>query len=217
MTTVPRVRWAVLGLVLCVALVTLGLLVARQPLYVDSAIANALHGQWQRPVGKAASVISDVIGPVLPWVFGAALFVAALLAWRRGDRGRAAILLKITAVVLLARLTSIVLKPIFDRTRPRDYPDFSFPSGHVVSTATTGFGAVLLCLWLAPRLLRRVAVISVLATLLCAVCRVVLGVHWLSDTVGAVLGVLGIGILAAVALGLLPKPPDPVSADREAA
>jgi membrane-associated phospholipid phosphatase len=216
-TTVPRVRWAVLGAVLCVALVVLGLLVARQPLPIDAAIANALEGQWRRPVGTAASVISDVLGPVLPWVFGAILFGAALIAWRRGDRGRAAVLLKITAVVLVARLTSVVLKPVFDRTRPREYPDFSYPSGHVVSTATTGLGAVLLCLWLAPRLLRRVAVVAVLATVLCAACRVVLGVHWLSDTVGAVFGVLGIGILAAVALRLLPKPPDPVSTDQEAA
>jgi undecaprenyl-diphosphatase len=217
MTTVPRARWAVLGVVFCVALVTLGLFVARQPLPVDSAIANALQGQWRQPLGKTASVVSDILGPVLPWVFGTILFVAALVAWRRGDRGRAALLLKITAVVLLARLTSVVLKPVFDRTRPRDYPDFSYPSGHVVSAATTGLGAVLLCLWLAPRLLRRVVVIAALATALCAACRMVVGVHWLSDTVGAVFGVLGIGILASVALRLLPKPPDPVSADQEAA
>ncbi|HEV7975017.1 phosphatase PAP2 family protein [Amycolatopsis sp.] len=217
MTTVPRVRWVVLGVVLCVGLLALGLLVARQPLSLDSAIANALQDQWQHPVGTVASIVSDLLGPVLPWVFGAILFVAAVIAWRRGDRGRAAVLVKITAVVLLCRLTSVVLKPVFGRARPRDYPDFSFPSGHVVSTASTGFGAVLLCLWLAPRLLRRVAVIAVLATTLCAASRVVFGVHWLSDTVGAVFGVLGIGILAAVALRLLPKPPDPVSADQEAA
>jgi undecaprenyl-diphosphatase len=213
----PRVRWAVLGAVLCVALVALGLMVARQPLSLDSEIANDLRGEWQRPAGTVASIVSDILGPVLPWVFGTILFVTALIAWRRGDRGRAAVLLKITAVVLLARLTSVVLKPVFDRTRPRDFPDFSYPSGHVVSTASTGVGAVLLCLWLAPRLLRRVAVISAVATVLCAASRVVLGVHWLSDTVGAVFGVLGIGILAAVALRLLPKPPDPVSADGEAA
>ena len=215
--TVPRVRWAVLGAVLCVALVALGLVVARQPLPLDSAIANALQGQWQRPAGTVASVVSDVLGPVLPWVFGVILFVAALWSWRRGERDRATVLLKIIAVVVLCRLTSTVLKPVFDRARPRDYPDLSYPSGHVASTAATGFGAVLLCLWLAPRLLRRVAVITTVATVLCAASRVVLGVHWMSDTVGSVFGVLGVGILAAVALRLLPKPADPVSADQKAA
>jgi undecaprenyl-diphosphatase len=214
--TVPRVRWAVLGVVLCVAFVALGLLVSRQPLPLDSAIANALQGQWQRPAGTVATVISDALGPVLPWVFGAILFVAALLSWRGGERVRATVLLKIIAVVVLCRLTS-VFKPVFGRTRPRDYPDLSYPSGHVVSTASTGVGAVLLCLWLAPRLLRRVAVIAAVATVLCAASRMVLGVHWLSDTVGSVFAVLGVGILTTVALRLLPKPPDPVFADQEAA
>jgi undecaprenyl-diphosphatase len=215
--TVPRVRWVVLGVVLCIALVALGLIVARQPLPIDTAIANALRDQWQRPAGTVASVVSDVLGPVLPWVFGAILFVAALLVWRRDDRARAVVLFKIIGVVVVSRLTSVVVKPAFDRARPRDYPDFSYPSGHVVSTASTGLGAVLLCLWLAPRLLHRVAVIATFATALCAASRIVLDVHWLSDTVGSVFGVLGVGILAAVALRLLPKPPDPMSADQEAA
>ena len=37
-----------------------------------------------------------------------------------------------------------------------------------------------------------------------AACRVVLGVHWVTDTIGAVLAVTGVGLLSACALRLLP-------------
>jgi membrane-associated phospholipid phosphatase len=196
-------RWAVTAVVLLGVFIALGLLVSGQPLALDRAIADGLHGQWQRPAGTVATVVSDVLGPVLPAVFGSVLLIAAALSWRP-DRVRAVLLLRVIVVLALCRLTSVVFKPLFERARPRQYADLSYPSGHVVSTASTGVAAVLLCLWLAPRLLRRVAVISAVATVLCAASRLVLGVHWLTDTVGAVLAVLGIGILAALAVRLLP-------------
>jgi undecaprenyl-diphosphatase len=39
-----------------------------------------------------------------------------------------------------------------------------------------------------------------------AVSRLVLGVHWLTDTVGAVLAVLGVEFASAAVLRLLPGP-----------
>ena len=197
------IRWAVLAVVLLGVFVALGLLVSTQPLALDRTIADALQGQWQRPAGTVATVVSDVLGPVLPAVFGSVLLIAAALSWRP-DQVRAMVLLRVIVVLALCRLTSLVFKPLFERARPRQYADLSYPSGHVVSTASTGVAAVLLCLWLAPKLLRRVAVVSAVATVLCAASRLVLGVHWLTDTVGAVLAVLGIGILAALAVRLLP-------------
>lgn len=65
---------------------------------------------------------------------------------------------------------------------------------------------MLLCVWLAPRLARWAIVVSASTTVLVAVTRMVLGVHWLTDTVGAVLGVLGVGLLTAAAVRLLPRP-----------
>jgi undecaprenyl-diphosphatase len=208
------IRWAVTAVVLLGGFFVLGLLTSRQPLALDSAIAGGLSGQWQQPAGSVATVVSDALGPVLPVVFGCVLLILAAISWRQ-DRARTWVLLRVTLVVVLCRLTSTVFKPVFDRARPRQYADLSYPSGHVVSTASTGFAAVLLCLWLAPRLLRRVAVISVVATVLCAASRLVLGVHWLTDTIGSVLAVLGVGILVALAARLLPKARVPVT--REAA
>lgn len=197
--TVPLKRWLVVGLALAAAFVALGLGVARQPLTLDSQVANALHGVYTQPLGKAAQIGSDVLGPVLPWVLGAALLALALR-----QRRHTGLCVRLAVVLLLCRLTSVVAKPLFLRERPRDYPDLSYPSGHVVSVASTGFVLVLLCAWLWPRLVRRVALVSAVAVVVCAACRVLLGVHWVSDTIGAVLAVTGVGLLSACALRLLP-------------
>jgi undecaprenyl-diphosphatase len=136
---------------------------------------------------------------VLPFVLGMALLALAL---RR--RQHVGLCVRLAVVLVLCRLTSLTAKPVFLRERPRDYPDLSYPSGHVVSVASTGFVLLLLCAWLGPRLLRRVAAAVAVAVVLSAACRVVLGVHWVTDTIGAVLAVTGVGLLSACALRLLP-------------
>ncbi|SEP54211.1 phosphatase PAP2 family protein [Amycolatopsis saalfeldensis] len=199
--TVPRVRWLVTGVVLLAAFLALGLAVDRQPLGLDQAVADALRGQDSRPAGRVAGVVTNVFGPVLPIVVGVAL---AALALR--NRTHLPLCLKLAAVLILCRLTSTVFKPVFLRQRPRQYPDLSYPSGHVVSVASAALVVVLLAAWLAPRLVRKAAAVGAAATVLAAVCRVVLGVHWVTDTVGAVLAVLGVGLVSASALRLLPVP-----------
>ena len=197
--SVPLQRWLVIGAVFCAAFVLLGLSVARQPLTLDVEVANALHGVYAEPLGRVAQAGSDVLGPVLPYVLGVALLALALR--RREHLG---LCVRLAVVLLLCRLTSLVFKPVFLRERPRDYPDLSYPSGHVTSVASTGFVLVLLCAWLWPRLVKRVLSASAVAVVLCAACRVLLGVHWVSDTIGAVLAVTGVGLLSACALRLLP-------------
>ncbi|MFJ7217324.1 phosphatase PAP2 family protein [Amycolatopsis sp. NPDC098790] len=197
--TVPLKRWLVVGLALAAAFVALGLGVARHPLTLDSQVASALHSVYTQPLGTVAEIGSDVLGPVLPWVLGVALLALALR-----HRQHTGLCVRLAVVLLLCRLTSVVAKPLFLRERPRDYPDLSYPSGHVTSVASTGFVLVLLCAWLWPRLVRRVAAASAVAVVLCATCRVLLGVHWVSDTIGAVLAVTGVGLLSACALRLLP-------------
>ena len=132
--TVQVRRWLVVGVVLSAAFVLLGLSVARQPLALDVAVADALRGVYAQPLGRVAQAGSDVLGPVLPFVLGTALVALAL---RR--RERVGLCVRLAAVLVLCRLTSLVFKPVFLRRRPRDYPDLSYPSGHVTSVASTGF------------------------------------------------------------------------------
>ncbi|WP_216217552.1 phosphatase PAP2 family protein [Amycolatopsis aidingensis] len=205
-------------MLLCAAFLALGLLVRDRPLDVDRAVVEAFRGQWLRPLGTVTALLSDVLlGPLLPVLLAGVLLVAAWVRWRRGQRARAMLLLRVWVLLALCRLTSFVFKPIYLRDRPRAYPDFAYPSGHVVSVASTGFALVVLCAWLAPRLLRWVAGVAVLATVLSAACRIVLGVHWVSDTVGAVLAVAGAGLLGCLALRLLPSQADELSAAGKAA
>ncbi|GAA4658368.1 MULTISPECIES: phosphatase PAP2 family protein [Amycolatopsis] len=194
--------------------VALGIAVARHPLAVDLAVTGAFQGWWRGPVGTATSVVSNLVGLVLPAAVMLGVLVGVVLAWYRGLRAEAWVAARVLVVFGVARLTSWVGKPIFLRERPREYAEFSYPSGHVVAIASAGFAVVLLCRWLAPALTRLALVVSAVATVLVALTRLVLGVHWLSDTVGAVLGVLGIGLLVAGVLRLLPGP---VSASAPAA
>ncbi|QRP44237.1 phosphatase PAP2 family protein [Amycolatopsis sp. FDAARGOS 1241] len=198
---VPRVRWVVTGVVLLAAFVALGLLVDRQPLRLDVEVATALRGQDTRPAGLVAGVVTNVLGPVLPWVLGVVLVAFALR-----DRARLSVYARLAAVLVLCRVMSVVFKPAFLRQRPRAYPELSYPSGHVVSVAATGLVVVLLCGWAARRFVRLATFVAAAATVLAAVCRIVLGVHWVTDTVGAVLAVLGMGLVSATALRLLPFP-----------
>lgn len=199
-----RVRWGLFGGVLLLAFTVLGLAVRDRPWGLDLALLWALHGEWLDAPGLVAGVLSNVFGPVLPVALGLGLVFAAVLNYRRGQRATGSVLVRVAVVLVLCRLTSFVFKPLFERDRPREYPDLSYPSGHVVSVASTGFAAVLLCAWLAPRLVRRMTIWALAATVVAAVCRVVLSVHWFTDTLGAVLAVGGVGLVSAVALRLLP-------------
>jgi membrane-associated phospholipid phosphatase len=121
----------------------------------------------------------------------------------RRDAWRVNVLLR--CIVLLAACRAVSLfKTVYERDRPRDYVDFSYPSGHVVSVASVAFTSVVLCVWLAPRLLRRVTVIAVVLVVLAAAFRVLLDVHWVTDVLGGTIGVTGVGLVVATALRLLP-------------
>ncbi|SFQ37653.1 undecaprenyl-diphosphatase [Amycolatopsis arida] len=206
-----RARVAVTGSVLVAAFVLLGVLVHAGHGGVDAAVEDLVGTRWTGPLGRAAELAGAVLGPVLPTLLGVVLLAGAALLWRRGEHRTAGLLIRVAVVLAVCRATSVVFKPVFDRQRPRVYPEASFPSGHVVSVAGAGFALVVLCAWLAPRLLRRMVALAVVATALAAAARIALGVHWLTDTIGAVLAVIGFGLLTCAGLGLLPAGRDRVS------
>jgi membrane-associated phospholipid phosphatase len=199
-------RWLTLGGVLCGLFVALGVAVTGHPLGIDLSVAGALQGLWQGETGRVTSLVSDTFGVVIPAAFALALVVAAVLCWYRGLRRELNVVLRVLPVLGLSRLTSVFGKPLFLRVRPRAYPEFSYPSGHVVAATATGLAGVLLCVWLIPRLTRWMVTAVAAITVLVAATRLVLGVHWLTDTVGGMLGALGVGLVAAAAVRLLPGP-----------
>lgn len=148
-----------------------------------------VHDELPRPewLRAAAFAVSLVLGPTIGWTFAAVLFV---LAWKRRDPRlwKALALHGLCCATLLTRF-------LFDRVRPIEYHLPSYPSGHTVAVASTGFTLVVL--------LRRGVLWAVLAVLVAGFARIVLQMHWVTDVVGAVLGVTGIGLLAAMALGLV--------------
>ena len=133
---------------------------------------------------NASYVWSLVFGPVLATAFGVALAVVAVV--KKDARGL--VLFGICWATLLTRY-------LFRRTRPVEYPQWGYPSGHTVAVAAVGFTlVVLLHKWLVP---------AVLAVVLTGASRIVLERHWFTDVLGSVLGVVGVGLLAALALGLV--------------
>lgn len=204
---------------LVAAFLSLGFLAAGRPSTVDTTVTGELGGTGNGPFGGVVTVVSDVLGPVLPAVV-LVLLVAAMLSefrWRHSVRSE--LLLRGIGLLVACRLLS-VFKLVYERERPTDDPDFadfSYPSGHVVSVASVAVTAIVLCAWLSPRLLRATIVLSVLLVALSATCRVLLGVHWFTDVLGAVLGVTGVGLLAALALRLLPVGAVPVETEPDEA
>ncbi|WP_434448460.1 phosphatase PAP2 family protein [Lentzea sp. E54] len=148
-----------------------------------------VHDSLPRPewLRATAFAVSLVMGPTLGWAFAAVLFV---LAWRRRDPQlwKALLLHGLCCATLLTRF-------LFDRARPVEYHLPSYPSGHTVAVASVGFTMVVL--------LKRGVLWAVLAVLVAGFARVVLEMHWVTDVVGAVLGVTGAGLLAAMVLGLV--------------
>ncbi len=135
--------------------------------------------------------------PVLGVVIGAA---AAFLALRR--RWRLAVYLLVTGAGAL--VLDPVLKSLAGRLRPvvahpiASGTGNSFPSGHSLGSIVC-YGAVLLVFLPAARGRWRTVFITVIVTLiaLIGVSRILLGVHYLSDVLGAwALGITWLGITA---------------------
>lgn len=165
---------------------------ANDPLTLDVHTVAELAAE-REPDMLMVSFAVDTIGGV--WVSGVAIciIVATVLLVRR----RPVAALYVVLAQIFSATAVQLLKHLLGRDRPgqmiieSDYG--SFPSGHVANAATLATAAVVLL----PRLW--VALIGVGWVLLMAFTRVLLGAHWLTDTVGgAALGVGSALLVAAV-------------------
>lgn len=160
---------------------------------------GAVRQHWMLVIAYAMNVIGG------GWVatFLVPLATAAFLWAVRGWRVSVYALITFLGSAALVQL----LKHLFGRARPADmlvHSDFgSFPSGHAANAAT-----IAVVLWVVfPRLW--VAIIGAAWTILMALSRTILSVHWLSDTIaGALIGVAAALLATTFCAGWLLRPGD---------
>lgn len=162
------------------------------------SIDRALAGDVDMRHGVARTLgqgFADLGNP-LPVALGLALLaVTAYIV--RGPRGLA---LAVIGPLLAMITTSLVLKPLIDRTRSGA---LAFPSGHTtaVGSMAVAAGTLLLGWTVVPRVLRWAGA-GVLAVLVVAVGTAMVGrgYHYPTDTVGAVGVALAVVLLLALAI-----------------
>jgi undecaprenyl-diphosphatase len=186
---------ALVGVVLALASMVLGVTVREEPPALDEGLRQTAV-ELGPGFAHASAVVSFVLSPGLATIALISLGLRALLA-KDPLLARCAVLLAVCWSTLFARYA-------YQRVRPIEFPKWAYPSGHVTAVAAVAFTGVVLCGWLARRHLRLAVVLGCAAVVLTAASRVVLEMHWFTDTVGAVLAVVGVGLVVARALGLVP-------------
>lgn len=168
-----------------------------EPLTITDARFSAwLHAHATPPLTAVMLVITNLHSTI-----GITLLtmIFAILLWRWRARSR---ILEFVATVYCGMLLNYWLKDIFQRARPHfnDYlaiaTGFSFPSGHTMA-ATVFYG--MLAATVIPRMQSKahkfmMIMLAVVMAALVGFSRIYLGVHYLSDVVGAM--VEGVGWLA---------------------
>lgn len=193
-----------------ILVVALGALVwrARHADRLDRDVASALYARPGTGLRSVANAITFFGSP--PAVAVGALLVAVWAWWRFHDR---ILTVFCPLAVIASGLAERVIKSIIARPRPPTAVlaheiDFSYPSGHVTGTTALVLAAILL-VWAGGPRRRRSITIAALAAYAVAVAlsRLVLGVHYLTDVLGAAAlaaaGVLVVGWLCS--MGTTPK------------
>jgi len=150
------------------------------------------HRQFVHPL-QATSYIFHA------WVFRGAAVVLAAWAFWRGARRMA---LWAVVTITVAGLLDATVKAVVNRPRPKlpspiaHFPGGSFPSGHAMTAVVGTAVIVLMILPLLSKVWRVVAwTLAALISLASGLCRVALGVHYISDVVAG--WVLGAAIVLA--------------------
>jgi membrane-associated phospholipid phosphatase len=190
------VRYAVAAMVLGVASVVLGVLASVHDTFPGDEAMNATVRRLGGRFEPVAYVFNDLNAEV---AFGVLGLVAVV--WLR--RGQWQLMVLAATAVALRPLLGLP-KELVGRPRPAgDFPirevvsDSSFPSGHV-ATVVVVFGVLfVLAASVVPlRLVWPVRALSVAVVVLTATSRMWAGVHWFSDTWGALFW--GLTVVTAV-------------------
>lgn len=180
-------------------LIVMGLAVRDSVPGLDAWVLRMAGSATGSGLERAATVVSGV-----STLLGiTTLMAAAGIMWSRQRRAALATLLRSGLLFVVCCLT-VLLQDVFQRQGPTAVPDWTYPSGHVTVITAVALTAVVMSAHLTgPRRLL-VWLVTIVAVFLTAASRVTLGEHYLTDVVGAVSGTAGVGVLMAVALGMLP-------------
>ncbi len=154
---------------------------------IDRQVADWFHWHATAALNRVVLIITFLGSP--RFLTGASLLAALFFAWRRWWYRLLAFVLTMGGGTLLL----VLLKNLFERSRPifekplLTLSTYSFPSGHVMGT-TLFCGSLAFIAFVTARTWRwRVAAIlaALLFVSLIAFTRIYLGVHYLSDVLGA--------------------------------
>jgi undecaprenyl-diphosphatase len=167
---------------------------------IDSAVALALNRyEWRHATQVRVWKVLTTIGGPATWQVLAGVG-AILLAVRRQLSQALFLLLAVLGGVQISRLVKVVIgrhRPVVPH-RVATASGSSYPSGHAMASAVA-VGAILVVGWAAiPRRARPAAVaVGALIAVAVGFSRLILGVHFLSDVIGAWLIAAGwlIGLL----------------------
>ena len=186
---VPSIRhWQLTSALLIALSVLLGLAVAKVDWLSaqDTAISEnlrVLDAGWLHSAMVGVSAVFSPTGSVA---------IIALAALGLGLRRRWRALAMTLMTIGVGWLSSMVVKILIDRPRPPFAVEHSasFPSGHVALTTAVVFAVFFLARDIDVR--DTVAVGGAMLILLVAFSRVIVGAHYLTDTIGSVLLVSGV-------------------------
>jgi len=181
-----RRRLAVLGLLTLAmsAIKVIEDVVAHESGPVDTAILWFVREQV--PAGLAGFFAAVTLSGSAAFLLPASVVTLLVLLFAR--RRFEALLLG--SSMLTAPLLVFALKTVVGRDRPvlwetQTYWGSSFPSGHTLGTAAFATAAALCLARIWPRSASSAAALALLWTVLVALSRLVLGVHWPSDVLAA--------------------------------
>jgi membrane-associated phospholipid phosphatase len=202
----PRTRLLTGGAAGIAAMAVLGAVARDRWTPLDTWVVRDARIPTGSPLAAAVEVVA---GTAVLIAAAGLLFATAAAVLRPSVRGglwRAAVLL--AACVALAATQVLFRRP----GPPGAGQAWTYPSGHATVVIAVAVTTVVLCRWAVPAWTRPVVAAEAAAVVATTASRVLLGEHFPTDVLGAVIGVAGVGLVVTALVGppVRERPADPV-------
>lgn len=188
-------RLLTIGAGLLVATAVLGILIQNRLSPLDRWALRDAHVEPGSILGQVATALSG--GAVLVCV--ATLVTVVVAVWRQASIAKYALVLVACAAVALTQQVFQCPGP------PVVAADWTYPSGHASVAAALAFTAIAIAVVYLPARRNLVTAVVSVAVVLTLISRVALGEHYVTDVIGALAGVTGVGLVLVAVLSPRPK------------